>query len=165
MEAGPGPRDADCNMSETKPLHLMAEDEADLQLISAAVQDSLLQLGDIGFDAGQRRFVLALNRFRWEAELEGRRRFERARAALAFDDVLSVKVRGLPPRRDNADTIVSLMSAQFEPDAEPPGGKVRLVFAGDGEILLTVECLDATLTDLGPTWTTRRRPDHERKGK
>ncbi len=151
-------------MSENKPLRLMAEDETDLQLISAAAQDSLMQVGDIGFDTSQRRFVLALNRFRWEAGQEERKRFERARAALAFEDVLSAKVRGLPPRRDNADTIVSLMSIQFEPDAEPPGGQVRLVFAGDGEILLAVECLDVTLTDLGQTWTTRRRPDHERKG-
>jgi len=40
---------------------------------------------------------------------------------------------------------------------------VRLHFAGDGELALEVEVLDATLLDSDYEWTTRRMPEHERR--
>ena len=45
----------------------------------------------------------------------------------------------------------------------PPGGKITLLFAGDGEIALTVETLDATLLDSDYIWNTRHTPSHERR--
>ncbi len=58
--------------------------------------------------------------------------------------------------------VVSLLTVSFEPGETPPEGTVTLLFAGDGEIALEVECLDVTLLDTGLTWSTPRRPDHER---
>lgn len=150
-------------MAEPPRLRLIAEESADLEVISAALQDSVTRVGDIRYLKGKRRVEIALNRFRWENEGKGgRTRHERARCVLAVDGVLGVKVRGLP--MGESETIVSLLAVSFRADAEPPGGEVRLVFAGDGEIALGVECLDVTLADLGPVWSTRHRPDHERKG-
>jgi hypothetical protein len=38
---------------------------------------------------------------------------------------------------------------------------VRLAFAGDGDLALTVECVDAALADVSPPWPTPRTPAHE----
>jgi hypothetical protein len=140
-------------------LKLMAEDAADLDIIAAAAQDALLRVGDVSYDQKARRFAALINRFRWEQAGE-KGPFERVRSALSFESVLSVKSRKV--RMDSPDAVASLLSVSFMPDAEPPGGKVRLMFAGGGEIALEVECLDALLMDMGAAWRTPRRPDHEK---
>jgi hypothetical protein len=140
-------------------LKLMAEDQSDLDIIAAAAQDALLRVGDISYDKKARRFAVLINRFRWE-QADGRAPFERIRSALSFEGVLSVKSRKV--RMDAPDAVASLLSIGFTPDAEPPGGNVRLVLAGGGEIALEVECLDALLLDVGAAWRTPRRPDHEK---
>ena len=53
-------------MSKHEPLRLLAEDEDDLEVISAALQDAIAKVGDIEWDAKARRFTLALNRYLWE---------------------------------------------------------------------------------------------------
>lgn len=139
-------------------LRLMAEDAADLEIISAAVQDALVRVGDIHYDAKARRFTALINRFRWETADEGRS--ERVRAALSFESVLSVKSKRL--RTESGDALASILSVGFSPDAEPPGGCVEIMLAGGGEIAIGVECIDALLIDIGEAWRTPRRPDHER---
>lgn len=139
-------------------LKLLAEDAADLEIIAAAAQDALLRVGDVAYDPKARRFTALVNRFRWETA-EGEGPFERIRTALSFESVLAVKSRKL--RRDTPDALASMLSVDFVPAEEPPGGEVRLTLAGGGEISLDVECLDALLLDVGPSWTTPRRPDHE----
>lgn len=140
-------------------LRLMAEDEGDLDIIGAAVQDALLRVGDMSLDKTARRFTVMLNRFRWEAAGE-RGPYERIRSVLSFESVLGVKSRRV--RHDSDEALASLLSIGFIPEEEPPGGVVRLLLAGGGEIAIDVECLDAVLIDTGPTWPTPRRPDHER---
>jgi hypothetical protein len=140
-------------------LKLMAEDAADLDILGAAVQDALVRVGDMSFDKKARRFTALVNRFRWE-QAGDRGPYERVRAALSFDGVLGVKSRRV--RQEPADALASILSVDFKPDGEPPGGTVRVLLAGGGEIALEVECLDAVLIDVGPAWPTPRRPDHER---
>lgn len=140
-------------------LKLMAEDAEDLDVIGAAVQDALLRMGDLNFDPKARRFTAMLNRFRWEtAEESGP--YERVRAALSFESVLGVKSRRVRP--DAGEAVASILSIGFIPDEEPPGGIVRLMLAGAGEIAIDVECLDAVLVDMGESWRTPRKPDHEK---
>lgn len=140
-------------------LRLMAEDAGDLDIIGAAVQDALVRVGEISFDPKARRFTATINRFRWESAGD-HGPYERVRAALSFDGVLGVKSRRV--RHEMSDALASILSVGFIPEAEPPGGIVRLMLAGGGEIAMDVECLDAVLVDLGPVWPTPRRPDHER---
>jgi hypothetical protein len=140
-------------------LKLMAEDAEDLDIIGAAVQDALLRMGEISFDPKARRFTAMLNRFRWETA-DGKGPYERVRAALSFEGVLGVKSRRVRP--DLSDAVASILSIGFIPDEEPPGGIVRLVLAGGGEIAIDVECLDAVLVDMGEAWRTPRKPDHEK---
>lgn len=133
-------------------LRLRAEDGADLEVISAAVQDSVFRLGDAQFDRRQRRFTLAINRYRWE-----QRRPERVGAVLAFEDVAAAASKAV---RQGADAAVAnILALKFEPAASPPGGTVEIALSGGGAIRLEVEALDVVLADLGAP-RPARRPDH-----
>ncbi|RIJ20433.1 DUF2948 family protein [Henriciella barbarensis] len=150
-------------MATNTPLRLIAEDSEDLKIISAAVQDCVIKAENIRFERSQRRFALEVNRFRWEdAAKKGKRAPKtRVRSLLAIDGVLSVKTRGVT--RSDPDMVYSLLAVEFEPDQDPPGGIVRLHFAGDGEVELAVEVLDVTLLDSDYEWTTRHTPQHDRR--
>lgn len=146
-------------MADIKPLRLMAEDEADLQVISAAVQDAVAQIGALKYQAKKRRLTLELNRFRWEGSDPANKTEERVRAILGFDGVLAVRSRGLS--KSDPEVVISILRLSFEAGETAPEGTVRILFAGDGEIALDVECLDVTLLDSETSWSTRHTPDHE----
>ncbi len=140
-------------------LKLLAEDTDGLAILAAAVQDSLVKPADIKFDARSRTFGLEINRFQWERA--GKRMpYFRSRAVLGIAAVESVRSRSVS--RD-VDAVHALIDIRFAPAAEPPGGAITLVFAGETQIELKVECIDVTLADLGPSWPTRHRPDHGKK--
>lgn len=147
-------------MADQTSLRLLAETAEDLEVISAAIQDSVVKAGNLKYESRRNRFTLEINRFRWEA---GARRGdgERVRSLLAFDGVMGVKTRAVT--KVDPEMILSLLQVSFTPADEPPGGKVTLLFAGDGEIVLDVEVLDATLLDSDYVWPTRRLPNHERR--
>ena len=139
------------------PLKLLAQDGEDLKVISAALQDAVLKVGDIRYEAAGRRLTLALNRYRWEG---GERSRERVRSALQFGDVLEVKARRI--RREAPDAVLELLAVTFEPaGAEDPGGTVTLAFAGDGDLRLRVEAVEAALADVSGPWPARGTPAHE----
>ena len=138
------------------PLRLLAEDAADLQVISAAMQDAVGVVGDIVWDARARTLTLAFNRYRWEARSR-RGGGERVRSALQIGSVLAVRSRGL--RLGAGDAVVSLLALAWEP-GEAPGGSVVLTLAGDGEVRAEVEALDLALADVGEPWPTPRTPRH-----
>ncbi|MBK8199983.1 MAG: DUF2948 family protein [Acidobacteria bacterium] len=149
-------------MTDPKALRLFTEEAEDLNIIAAAVQDAVVKAGNLKYEQKKRRFGLELNRYRWEtAPARKGEQGERVRALLAFDGVLGVKTRAVT--KTDPELILSLLSVTFTPDAEPPGGKITLLFAGDGEIELTVEALDASLIDSDYVWPTRHVPSHERR--
>ena len=138
-------------------LKLLAQDAADLQVISAALQDAVGKVGDIRWEPAARRLTLLLNRYRWEA---GERTKHRVRAALQFGDVLEVKARRI--RRDAGDAVLSLMALTFEPAGEEdPGGVITLAVAGGGDLGLKVEAIEALLADVSAPWPTPRSPRHD----
>jgi hypothetical protein len=148
-------------MTEGRALRLIAEDAADLEIISSAVQDAVLKAENIKFDGKRRRLTMELNRFQWEDSKSKRGPQGRVRAILAFDTVLSVKTRAVT--KADPDMVYSVLSLTFDPADEPPGGKISILFAGDGELALEVEAVDVTLLDSAYEWTTRHRPDHDKK--
>ena len=147
-------------MADQTSLRLLAETAEDLEVISAAIQDSVVKAGNLKYESRRNRFTLEINRFRWEAGAK-RGDGERVRSLLAFDGVMGVKTRAV--NKIDPEMILSLLQVSFTPADEPPGGKVTLLFAGDGEIELDVEVLDATLLDSDYVWPTRRLPSHERR--
>ncbi len=66
-------------MSESG-LALMAEDEEDLAILSAHLQDAVMRVGDLAYLPKSRRFAAFLNRYCWEGCPENRRASVRARA-------------------------------------------------------------------------------------
>jgi len=143
----------------TEPaLTLAAGDAEDLEVISARLQDAVAPLKDLVYLPKKRRFAALFNRFKWEDKRAGANL--RVRALLHFDDVLSVKSKGL--KHGAPEAIVSLLAIRFTPrQADDPAGSVELVFAGGGALLLEVECLDAGLSDVGGEWAARGRPTHD----
>lgn len=153
-----------------RPLRLIAQDRADLEVIAALVQDAVLTGMDLSWRPRQRRFALLLNRFRWEdraAAEAARRPVERVRSLLVVSDVRRAAHQGLDPAA--RDMVLSLLTLNYTPAAPPedpegPAGPGRLVltFAGDGAIALEVECLDVTLTDVTRPYAapSGRVPEH-----
>lgn len=140
-----------------RPLRLRAESADDLTVISALLQDAVAQTSETAWARRKRRFALLVNRFRWEdapaAERQGRP-FERVQALLTVDGVLAARASGVDPA--DRDLVMELLSIGFEA-GEDGAGTVRVVFAGDGEIALDVECLDLTLADVSRPYLARAR--------
>ena len=133
-------------------LRLRARGLDDLSVISALVQDALVPIGDIGYIAPDRSFVLALNRFRWEKKASSDAG-ERVHAGLRFDTVNRVRLRGID-RRDRG-RFLSLLAIAYD------DGVVTLNFAGGGVIRLEVDALHCALEDLAEPWPTLWTPHHE----
>ena len=135
-------------------IKLVAFDEEDLEVISSCCQDGVLKIGEMQYFAGERRFVLTLNRYVWE----NKKSKERRRSVLHFERVNGVKVSGI--NRNEAEMVTSLLAVMFE-KTDAPGGTIELVFAGDGAIRLEVECIEAQLGDLDAAWEASSTPLHE----
>ena len=143
-------------MSDPTLIKWLAEDQDDLVLVSSALQDAIAPMGEIKFDSKARALTVFLNRFRWELPDYGKG--ERAPSALRIDSVLSVQSKGLS--RSNPQAVAVLLSLEFTPDAQPPGGILRLMFAGGGEMRARVELIDVMLADIGRSRRAVARPDH-----
>src|SRR6185369_94212 len=98
----------------TEKLKLTALDADDLEVISAAVQDSLVAVRDCAFFAGERRFVLLLNRFCWEADATVDTNHWRTHSALVFNEVSAVHHHRIPLKEP--DRVLALLSVALESD-------------------------------------------------
>src|SRR5262245_12540687 len=137
-------------------LKLMAEDEEDLAVLSAHVQDAVMRIGDLAYLPKSRRFAAFLNRYCWEGCPENEIG-QRIRAGLHFDNVLGVKA--LHVRQNNPEAVVELLAIRFLPN--PDGsGHIDLLLAGGGCIRLEVEAIEAALRDVSGPWKARARPAH-----
>lgn len=142
-------------------LKLIALDREDIEVVSAHLQDAIVKVGDVHWRPKEKRFVLGVNRFDWEKALGAAPEYRRRLAALRFDRVMSCQVRNIDPR--NRDTALNLLAVDFA-TKDAPSGVVTLVFSGGGAIRLELECLEAELADLGPTWTCAQCPEHALDG-
>jgi len=139
------------------PLRLRAEDAADLAVISAVVQDSLISVNDLTYDRAARRFTIVANRFRWEAkstEANGAAAYERTLCAVSFGGVSRVSYRGF--RRRDVDRILSLLAIRA---GEKPS-TIDLDFSGEATLRLEVLNIQVHATDIGDAWPTAWQPDH-----
>jgi hypothetical protein len=141
-------------------LKLVALDRDDIEVISAHVQDALVRVSEILWQAREHRFVMALSRFDWisaGAKDGAPREYLRCRTALRFERVLTCKCRGLDQFDKNAQ--LNLLAVEYA-EREAPAGIVTLTFSGGGVIRLEVECLEAELADLGEIFVADARPNH-----
>ena len=169
---------------------LQAQDLEDLKIVSAMLQDAAIRVGDIAWLPKRRRFAFGGSRFMWEAQHgiapdgnapdgkapdgkapggtaasgeDGAAKPARIGFGAHVDSVLSVASRGIA--RDRPDDVLVLLAVTAEgPEEESPeggGGAISLIFAGGSAITLRVECIDMSLADLGTSYATRLKPDHD----
>ena len=131
-----------------EPLRLVAQDADDLKVMSTLVQDAVLPVTELKYDAKRRRFALLVNRFRWEDRVEAERvgrAYERVRSVMVVEDVIRVQSFGFD--RADKDLVLSLLSLDFA-SGQDGSGRLTLTLAGDGAIALDVEALEIRLDDV-----------------
>ncbi|HEX2113108.1 MAG TPA: DUF2948 family protein [Alphaproteobacteria bacterium] len=156
-------------------LRLRAEDEEDLRIIAAVLQDALVGMTDMEFLSNEHCFALVANRFRWEncdlgdngaasiqpvaasepvedAAFLPCHSYERVNCGVRFDNVDHVRCKGV--NRHDRGRILELLTIEVEPDA------VTLVFAGGAAVRLEGHAITCHLQDLGEPWPTTFRPQH-----
>lgn len=138
-------------------LKLKALDAEDLQVISAALQDSLVAVRDIAWVPNEKRFVLVANRFRWETPPDAEGAWSRCHSILGFAEVSAVRHADMP--LSEPDRILELLAIESE-EAEGGGTIIRLRFADGRMIRLEAPRLLCHVEDVGEPWPTRFRPGH-----
>jgi hypothetical protein len=140
-------------------LKLVALDSGDVEVLSAHLQDAVVKAADVHWRPAEKRLVIGLNRFDWEAANGSSPEFHRRRAALRFDRVSACKCRNCSNCEEGKGQVLNLLAVTYQP-TDQPAGVVTLTFSGGAALRLEVECLEAELADLGPSWETESRPAH-----
>ena len=143
-------------MNEISPVSLIAEDQTDLTVLAACLQDALVPVSDIAYLPDEKRLALAVNRFMWGQvgeESDSGPLFYRTHSLLRIDGVTSLRSKGYD-RGDRA-RILSLLSIR------PIDNGVDLLFADGATIRVETDSLYVSLIDMGQPWPTRWRPGHE----
>ena len=160
-------------MAEAQPIRLMAKDAEDLAVVASCLQDALVPLAEMRFLKDEKRFVMLVNRFRWEradpikGKGVGDASFadagvanQRINSGLCVDRVIAVRSRGID--REKPAKFLSLMTLGLaNPDQGVPN-MLNLVFSGGGVIQLEIEAPSLFLQDFGEAWPTQWRPDHDK---
>ena len=139
------------------PLKFVILDEEDLEVASTHLQDAVVKVSGVLWRPHEKRVVVALNRFDWEGTQGANPEYRRRRAALRFERVLSCKCRQVDP--GSKDAVLNLLAVEFS-ETDAPAGAVTLIFSGGATLRLEVECLEAELVDLGPSWAAAACPAH-----
>ncbi|MBM3483926.1 MAG: DUF2948 family protein [Alphaproteobacteria bacterium] len=147
------------------PIKLRAEDEEDLAIIAACLQDALASLAEMSYDRAGRRFALVVKRFLWEEAttkqgLPTGRGLRARRAGLHFEGVSAVRYRGRDRRQPTA--ILELLTVLCDTRATP--NTISLMFAGGAEIKVEADSLRCYMRDLELPHRTRLRPSHRIDG-
>jgi len=138
--------------SDLPPLRLLAQDEDDLAILSAALQNAVIRRGDISWERRGRRLTVRMTRYRWETDAD----CARVLAAVQLGDVTQVRARGMPK---SPDAMLELLAVSYDPETAP-GGAFTFMFAGGADLQARVECIDAVLADLTESWPARAAPAH-----
>jgi len=140
-----------------EPIKFVALDKDDLDVVSTHLQDAEVKVADVHWRPQEKRLVVGVGRFDWMGATASRPELRRCRSALRFERVLACKCRCVDPAAK--DAVLNLLAVEFA-EGDPPAGVVTLTFSGGATLRLEVECLEAELADIGPTWTTAARPVH-----
>ena len=138
------------------PLRMIAEDEDDLQVIAACLQDALIPLSGMDYDEETGSFSLIANRFCWECApeiLDGDSFYKRVPTGLTFHHVTEIKKKDL--ELQNKTELVNLLTIH-----DQDKNCIHLVFSGGGEIRLTVQKLSCHLRDVDEPYHTLNKPFH-----
>ena len=144
------------------PIRLRAQDEEDLKVVSACLQDAIVPIGDMCYLPDERRFVLVVNRFKWETADQPRpgpsadddhlTPFERVHCGVRIEGVTAVKIKDIDLK--DRTQILELLTLEAVQDG------VVLHFAGGGCVRLDGSGWCCWVEDLGEPWPTVCKPCH-----
>ena len=142
-----------------KFLKLNATTIEDLKVLSAHLQDSITQPGNILHLNKNRILLIQFNRFMWEDVEKGVfRKNKRIRTILKFENVIEVNSKNISQKsKDKFHDFLAIESFQL-PDNNY---ELKLIFSGDSVIRVLVEIIEVTLDDQGEPWDTKNKPKHK----
>ena len=144
---------------DVKNLKLIARTEEDLRVVSAHLQDSIINVADIANLKKNKIFLMQLNRFMWEDVEKGVfRKNKRIRTVLKFENVLNVISKNI--NQQNKDKFLDFLA--IETKITPDNNyEMKIIFAGDSIIQVICEVIEVTLDDQGEAWDTKNKPKHK----
>jgi hypothetical protein len=135
-------------------LRLRAEDDEDLMVLSACLQDALVAVRDIAYLPGERRLILAANRFRWEGD---EAQAERVRCGLVIDQVRAIRKKGIDQTRPGALLSILAVRRAAGPANEPT---IEILFSGDAVLRVSADRVQIQAQDMDRPYPTSWRPHH-----
>ena len=144
---------------KAKNLKLIARTDNDLKVISAHLQDSIVDIKNIAHLKKNKIFLMQLNRFMWEDVEKGVfRKNKRIRTMLKLDNVLEVNSRNI--RQKSKDEFLDFLAIECQrmPDKNY---EMKLIFSGDSIIRVITEVIEVILDDQGAPWDTKNKPKHK----
>ena len=144
---------------KAKNLKLIAKTEEDLKVVSAHLQDAIVNVSDIANLKKNKIFLMQLNRFMWEDVEKGVfRKNKRIRTVLKFDNVLKVLSKNINQKKKNNFLDFLAIETIKMPDNNY---EMKITFAGDSIIRIIAEVIEVTLDDQGEAWDTKNKPKHQ----
>ena len=142
-----------------KNLKLIARTVEDLRVVSAHLQDAIVNINDIANLKKNKILLLQLNRFMWEDVEKGVfRKNKRIRTILKFENVIKVKSRNINlARKDKFLDFLTIETNQMTDN----NYEMKILFAGDSILKVTAEVIEVTLDDQGEAWDTKNKPKHK----
>ena len=142
-----------------KNLKLIAKTEEDLRVVSAHLQDSIVNVTDIANLKKNKIFLMQLNRFMWEDVEKGVfRKNKRIRTILKFENVISVFSKGI--NQKNKSRFLDFLAIENNLLADKTY-EIKIIFSGDAIIRINVEVIDVALDDQGVPWESKTKPKHK----
>tara|TARA_B100000212_G_C27365247_1_gene530023 strand:+ start:843 stop:1322 length:480 start_codon:yes stop_codon:yes gene_type:complete len=144
---------------EVKNLKLIARTEEDLRVVSAHLQDAIVNVSDIANLKKNKIFLMQMNRFMWEDVEKGVfRKNKRIRTIIKIENVLNVHSKNI--NQSKKDKFLDFLT--IETNRMPDNNyEMKIVFAGDSIIKIISEVIEVTLDDQGEAWDTKNMPKHK----
>ena len=140
-------------------LKLYGKSFDDLKIISAYLQDSITLVKDITYLKSNATFLMIVNRFMWEDVEKGIfRNNKRIRCAVKFDRIQKVISKNINQKKKNKALELLTIKAVLNSDNIY---EIKLIFSGNGVVLITAEEIDVLLDDQGKPWSVASVPKHK----
>ena len=144
---------------KAKNLKLIARTEEDLRVVSAHLQDAIVNVSDIANLKKNKIFLMQMNRFMWEDVEKGVfRKNKRIRSIIKIENVLNVHSKNI--NQSKKDKFLDFLT--IETNRMPDNNyEMKIVVAGDSIIKIISEVIEVTLDDQGEAWDTKNMPKHK----
>ena len=130
---------------EVKNLKLIARTEEDLRVVSAHLQDAIVNITDIA-NLKNKIVLMQLSRFMWEDVEKEIRKNKRIRTILKFENVMNIYSKNII--QSKKDKFLDFLT--IETNKAPDNNyEMKIVFAGDSIIRIISEVIELTLDDQG----------------